>query len=40
MHREALGLALLEPEVLLAALWHSEEHSGLASPIVSTHLAM
>ncbi|XP_040495431.1 ankyrin repeat domain-containing protein 13D isoform X3 [Ursus maritimus] len=40
VHTETLGLALLEPEALLAAMRPSEEHvaSRLTSPIVSTHL--
>ena len=40
VHSETLGLALHEPEVLLAAMRPSEEHvaSRLTSPIVSTHL--
>ncbi|XP_021540777.1 ankyrin repeat domain-containing protein 13D isoform X1 [Neomonachus schauinslandi] len=40
VHTETLGLALQEPEVLLAAMRPSEEHvaSRLTSPIVSTHL--
>ncbi|XP_004682632.1 PREDICTED: ankyrin repeat domain-containing protein 13D [Condylura cristata] len=40
VHTETLGLALHEPEALLAALRPSEEHvaSRLTSPIVSTHL--
>ncbi|XP_075401410.1 ankyrin repeat domain-containing protein 13D isoform X2 [Tenrec ecaudatus] len=40
VHTETLGLALHEPEVLLAAMRPSEEHvaSRLTSPIVSTHL--
>ncbi|ELR50702.1 Ankyrin repeat domain-containing protein 13D, partial [Bos mutus] len=40
VHTETLGLALHEPEALLAAMRPSEEHvaSRLTSPIVSTHL--
>ncbi|KAM5316575.1 ankyrin repeat domain-containing protein 13D isoform 2-T2 [Glossophaga mutica] len=40
VHTEMLGLALHEPEALLAAMRPSEEHvaSRLTSPIVSTHL--
>ncbi|XP_011797773.1 PREDICTED: ankyrin repeat domain-containing protein 13D isoform X1 [Colobus angolensis palliatus] len=40
VHAETLGLALQEPEALLAAMRPSEEHvaSRLTSPIVSTHL--
>uniref|UniRef100_A0A2I3SHC3 Ankyrin repeat domain 13D n=2 Tax=Pan TaxID=9596 RepID=A0A2I3SHC3_PANTR len=40
VHVETLGLALQEPETLLAAMRPSEEHvaSRLTSPIVSTHL--
>ncbi|XP_032009505.1 ankyrin repeat domain-containing protein 13D isoform X1 [Hylobates moloch] len=40
VHVETLGLALQEPEALLAAMRPSEEHvaSRLTSPIVSTHL--
>ncbi|XP_029813216.1 ankyrin repeat domain-containing protein 13D isoform X2 [Suricata suricatta] len=40
VHTESLGLALHEPEALLAAMRPSEEHvaSRLTSPIVSTHL--
>ncbi|XP_024902000.1 ankyrin repeat domain-containing protein 13D isoform X4 [Pteropus alecto] len=40
VHTETLGLAVHEPEALLAAMRPSEEHvaSRLTSPIVSTHL--
>ncbi|XP_025142545.1 ankyrin repeat domain-containing protein 13D isoform X2 [Bubalus bubalis] len=40
VHTETLGLALHEPEALLAAMRPSEEHVAgrLTSPIVSTHL--
>ncbi|XP_060463363.1 ankyrin repeat domain-containing protein 13D isoform X2 [Panthera onca] len=40
VHTETLGLALHEPEALLAAMRPTEEHvaSRLTSPIVSTHL--
>ncbi|XP_042532390.1 ankyrin repeat domain-containing protein 13D isoform X3 [Dipodomys spectabilis] len=40
VHTETLGMALHEPETLLAAMRPSEEHvaSRLTSPIVSTHL--
>lgn len=40
VHTEMLGLAVHEPEALLAAMRPSEEHvaSRLTSPIVSTHL--